>query len=275
MATATPRATPAASQSDRSPPRPADRARGTSTESLDTTIRLVTPERIVFLYPLAGPFRRVFAYLIDVCLLFLLVIVALVVSLLLSLGSLSGLGPALVAYFALVWGYGALCETVLNGQTPGKRALGIRVVSETGVPITGAQAVLRNLVGAVDGLIPFFYMLALASMLLTRRFQRLGDLAAGTMVVVEERQRQSGVIKIDEPDVKRLLPYLPLQIAAGPELARALSDYVTRRERFGPSLREEMAAPLARPLRARYGLPSEFRSDIVLCALYHRVFLGD
>ena len=251
------------------------RGAGKVREPLDTTVRIVTPERIVFQYPLAGPFRRVVAYLIDLVLLVALGIVATIVSLALSLGSMSGMGPALVAYFVLTWGYGAFCETVFNGQTLGKRAVGIRVVSETGVPITGAQAVLRNLVGAADGLIPFVYLVGLSSIFLSKRFQRLGDLAAGTMVVVEQRQRRVGVLRVNEPAVNALLPWLPLRIAAGPELARALSDYVKRRERFGPSLREEMAAPLARPLRVRLSLPGNAPSDAVLCAVYHRVFLGE
>jgi uncharacterized RDD family membrane protein YckC len=242
---------------------------------LDTTVRLVTPERIVFLYPLAGPFRRLFAYFIDLGALLGLVVVAVMVSLALSLGSMSGMGPALVAYFVLTWGYGAFCEAVFNGQTLGKRAVSIRVVSEQGVPITGAQAVLRNLVGAVDGPFPYCFLLGLSSMLVTARFQRLGDLAAGTMVVVEERKRRAGVVRVREPAVEALLAALPLQVAAGPELSRALSDYVKRRGRFSAPLREEMAGPLARLLRARFGLPGSASSDAVLCAVYHRVFLGE
>ncbi len=242
---------------------------------LDTTVRLVTPERIVFEYPLAGPFRRLYAYLIDLALLAALVIAAALLSWALALGSISSLGPALVAYFVLTWGYGASCEAFFNGRTLGKRALSIRVVSEQGVPITGAQAVIRNLVGAVDGFWAFFYLLGLASMLLTERFQRLGDLAAGTMVVVERRQRRAGVVRVREDAVDAVLPWLPLRIAAGQELARALSDYVKRRGRFSPPLREEMAGPLARPLRTRFGLPAGASSDAVLCAVYHRVFLGE
>ena len=89
---------------------------------IDATVRLMTPERIVFDYPLGGPFRRFTAYLVDLCLLSLLVVAAIVVSLSLSLGASSGLGPALIAFFLLTWGYGAFCEGVFNGQTPGKRA---------------------------------------------------------------------------------------------------------------------------------------------------------
>jgi hypothetical protein len=64
-------------------------------------------------------------------------------------------------------------------------------------------------------------------------------------------------------------------VAAGPELARALSDYVRFRGRVGPDAREDMAVHLALPLRRRYALPKEASNDAVLCAVYHRVFLGE
>ncbi len=250
-------------------------AAGLTGTPIDATVRLMTPERIVFEYPLGGPFRRFTAYLVDLCLLALLVAGAAAVSLLLSLGAASGIGMALVAYFLLSWGYGAFCEGVFNGQTPGKRALGLRVLSERGVPITGAQAVLRNLVGAVDGLVPFCFMVGLSSMLLSGKFQRLGDLAAGTMVIVEQRRPRLGLLRIQEPWVRAVIDRLPVRIAAGSNLARALSDYVRRRHRFSRAQRQEMAEPLARPLRARFGLAPSEPADIVLCAIYHRVFLGE
>jgi uncharacterized RDD family membrane protein YckC len=243
-------------------------------EPLDTKVRLVTPERIVFQYPLAGPFRRFCAYLVDLGLWLLLVIVALMLSVLLSLGSAAGLGLFFVAYFVLTWGYGAACEGLFNGRTLGKRVLGIRVVSDRGVPINGAQAVLRNLVGVVDGL-PFFFLPGLSSMILTRKFQRLGDLAAGTMVVSEARRRRVGRARGGGPGVESVLPWLPVRVAAGPDLTRALSDYVRFRGRVAPGRREEMAAHLAGPLRLRHGLPQEASNDAVLCAVYHRVFLGE
>jgi uncharacterized RDD family membrane protein YckC len=244
-------------------------------EPLDCVVRLVTPERIVIAHPLAGPARRFVAYLIDLVLLGAMVFVAFVISLVLSFGTTAGLGPAMLALFLLTWGYGAFCEGLFNGQTVGKRAMRIRVVSERGVPISGAQAILRNLVGTVDGLVPFFFQIALVSMILTRKFQRLGDLAAGTMVVFEERRWRRGIAKIGGPDVEALLPWLPGRIAAGSDLARVLSDYVEARRRFGPLRRAEMAEPLARPLRKRFGLREQHPADVVLCAVYHRVFMGD
>jgi uncharacterized RDD family membrane protein YckC len=242
---------------------------------LDTLVRVNTPERIVFDYPMGGPFRRACAYLVDLAFLLVLVVGVFVVAMFMAAGTSAGLGPALVGYFVVTWGYGAFCEGVFNGQTLGKRALGLRVISELGVPITGAQAVLRNLVGAVDGLLPFFFLLGLASMMLTRKFQRLGDLAAGTMVIIEERRPRLGLVRTRDRQVLAVLDRLPVRIAAGPRLARALSDYVRRRHRFGPGLREELAEPLARPLRQRFGLTRSDEADTVLCAVYERVFLGE
>jgi uncharacterized RDD family membrane protein YckC len=244
-------------------------------EPLDCIVRLVTPERIVIAHPLAGPSRRFMAYLIDQLLLIVLLLLALLISLVVTMGSQSALGPFLIAYFVLTWGYGAFCEGLFNGQTVGKRTMRLRVVSERGVPISGAQAVLRNLVGSVDGLVPFFYQTALASMVLSSKFQRLGDLAAGTMVVVEERRWRRGVTRIDDPEVAALLPWLPRRIAAGSDLARVLSDYVGARHRFGPLRRAEMAEPLARPLRKRFGLSGQYAADTVLCAVYHQIFVGE
>lgn len=251
---------------------------------LDTTVRLVTPERIVFQYPLAGPFRRYVAYLLDLFLVSFLVAVAALAIVVLSFGARSSGGPILVAYFVLFWGYRGVCEALFNGQTVGKRLLGLRVVSEQGVPITGAQAILRNVVGALDGTVPYLLrpdltslllLTGLTSMLLTRKFQRLGDLAAGTMVVVEAGRGRSGLLRVNEPGVASVLPWLPLRVEAGQELARALSDYVRHRARLPRGRREEIAEHLARPLRARYGLPANVPADLVLCAVYHRVFVGE
>ena len=177
--------------------------------------------------------------------------------------------------FVLTWGYGAFCEGLFNGQTVGKRAMGIRVVSERGVPISGAQAVLRNLVGSVDGVVPFFYQTALASMMLSSKFQRLGDLAAGTMVVVEERRWRRGVTRIDDPEVAALLA-----LASGPDRRRFGPGARPVRLRRGSGPLRPHAAPRwpsrwRRPLRKRFGLARAIPADAVLCAVYHRVFVGE
>ena len=151
-------------------------------------------------------------------------------SLFVTMGSQAGIGPFLLAYFVLTWGYGAFCEGLFNGQTVGKRAMGIRVVSERGVPISGAQAVLRNLVGSVDGLVPFFYQTALASMILSSKFQRLGDLAAGTMVV----DRRAALAARGHPD-RRSRGCRPAPLAAQPDRRRFRPGPRPFRLRRGPA----------------------------------------
>jgi uncharacterized RDD family membrane protein YckC len=242
---------------------------------LDTRVRLVTPERIVFEYPLAGPFPRFCAYLIDQVCVLLIFLASVVALLVLSLGSESSVGLMLVVYFLLSWGYGAFMEGVFNGRTIGKSLTGLRVVTARGVPVSGVQAIVRNVVGAFDGLIPGVYLPGLASMFLTRKFQRLGDLAAGTMVVREERRGRLAIIQVHEPAARALIARLPVRLAAGPRLTRALSDYVGHRQRFGEARRAEMAEPLARPLRAWLGIGDDVSADVVLCAVYHRVLVGE
>lgn len=256
------------------PPTAADESSRAAEPALDTTVRLVTPERIAFEYPLAGPFHRALAYLIDLVVMLVLAYIFFFLTMILSFGSSSALGLFFAFLFALMYGYGAFWEGIFNGQTPGKRALSLRVVSDQGVPITGAQAVLRNVLWTFDGL-AFGYIPAVACMILTGKFQRLGDLAAGTMVMIERRPARGAIIPVNERAVRELADLLPPRIDAGPELSRALGDYVRSRARFGKPRREEMAERLARPVRKRYGLPADSSADAVVCAMYHRVFLGE
>jgi uncharacterized RDD family membrane protein YckC len=243
---------------------------------IDTTARLVTPERIVFEYPLAGPFVRLLAYGLDLALWLGLWAAGQALAFGLSAGEEeTAQGIALVVLFVLYWGYGAVFESLWNGQTPGKRVLRLRVVSVEGAPITAGQALVRNLLWAVEGLIPLGCLPAFGAAALTRRFQRLGDLAAGTMVVAEAQPLPARMPTLKDPDVRALLPSLPRKVEVGSQVARALADYVKRRKRFGFARREEMAAPLADPLRERYALPADARGDTILGAFYQRVFVEE
>jgi uncharacterized RDD family membrane protein YckC len=241
----------------------------------DTVVHVITPERITFEFLIAGPFMRFAAYLIDQVIILLLRLVLSLVAIVATLGSESGIGLSLVIYFLLSWGYGAFCEGIFNGRTIGKRLMMLRVVAEQGVPISVTQAVVRNLLGVVDGPLPFGFLPGLTSMVLSSRFQRLGDLAAGTMVVIEPRPKQREIVRVDEPGIAAVVRQLPLRIAASSEMTRALGDYVRTRNRFGPTRRAEMAEPLAGPLRDRFGLSPEAPADAVLCGVYHRVFMGE
>ena len=169
---------------------------------LDTSIEIVTPENIAFQYRVAGPFRRLPAYLIDLVIRFVVAAVGMYCLVLsfhaIGLGE-AGLGVGLALWFIVAWFYGGVFETYFNGQTPGKRMMHIRVVSADGQPIAGWQAVLRNVLRFVDGQPMFSYQVGLVAASCNRRFQRLGDLVCGTMVVVEDRQRLDGVMRIGDP----------------------------------------------------------------------------
>ena len=109
---------------------------------LDTRIEVVTPENISFEYRVAGPFRRYLAYLIDLTLrTFVFVLLYFAVMLPFSAVGLYGFGFAIVViiWFISSWFYGGLLETYWNGQTVGKRLLGIRVLTMDGQPINGLQ----------------------------------------------------------------------------------------------------------------------------------------
>jgi uncharacterized RDD family membrane protein YckC len=245
---------------------------------LDTSIEIVTPENIAFRYQVAGPFRRLPAYLIDLAIRFGVgMVVLFVFSILSVLIDMPGLGMAgvLIAWFLLAWFYGGMFETFWNGQTPGKRLMQIRVLTAEGRPINGLQAVMRNLLRAIDCQPAMLYMIGLGVATANDRFQRVGDLACGTMVVVEERHWFRGVIRIDEPEARRLAGQIPADFQASRTLARALATYVQRRRFFPWGRRMEIARHLGEPLRERFGLPLDTNLDDLLSAAYHRTFITD
>lgn len=240
---------------------------------IDTSIQIVTPENIAFRYQLAGPFQRLPAFLIDFG-----VRVATMLAVAIALAILgfisSGLAWVLLllAYFVLSWFYGVLFETYFNGQTPGKRVLDLRVLTDQGRPINGEQAVLRNLFRLADISFPLVSLIAASC---SRRFQRLGDLVAGTIVIVEESRRLTHVVDFSEPGVAELVSSLPVDMRITRDMAHCLQSYVNRRHRLNSSQRTEIAGHLAVPLLTIYGLPNTTDHDMLLCAMYCRAFVGD
>ncbi len=247
-------------------------------QQLDNAIEIVTPENIAFRYQVAGPFRRLPAYLIDLLIRGMMFVVgAIFVALVFGFVGLPGLGAGLtlVLWFTLEWFYGGLFETFWNGQTPGKRLMRIRVLSVDGQPINGLQAVLRNVLRALDQQPVIFSLVGLVTASLNDRFQRMGDLACGTMVVIEERQWFRGVIRLDDPEAIRLAGQIPPSFQASPTMARALAAYVERRGNILPMRRLEIAWHLAEPLREKLDLPPGTDPDMLLCGLYQRTFITD
>jgi uncharacterized RDD family membrane protein YckC len=245
---------------------------------LDNRIDIVTPENIAFHYQVAGPFRRLPAYLIDLMIrIGLAVVTMLVLWFCFSMVGLPdiGVGAGLICWFVLSWFYGGLFETFWNGQTPGKRLMEIRVLSIDGQPINGMQAVMRNVLRAVDGWPFCLYVVGLIAAGMNNRFQRLGDLACGTMVVIEEPKWFHGVVRITEPAAIQLAAQIPAGFPVDRGLARGLASYVQRRGNFAWPRRLEIARHLGEPLLARLALPPATDPDLLLAALYHRTFIGD
>ena len=239
-----------------------DPSRGAS-EPLDTALVLVSPENIAFEYRLAGPAPRSLAFLID---LMLLVAVAGVTLFVVSVsGQMALLGFYLAGLFFLWWGGSAAVEVLGNGQTPGKRAVGIRVVSDDGLSINVSQSILRNLLRVIDVAPPF--MPGVVSMIVTPRMQRLGDLAAGTIVVVDRRVTAAGPPRVDRgPNLAADL--VPAGFSPPLALVEALADYVGRRRVLGPARRQEIAALAATRLAAAWGTATAGDDDALLCAVY-------
>jgi uncharacterized membrane protein SpoIIM required for sporulation/uncharacterized RDD family membrane protein YckC len=162
-------------------------------QTLDAVVDVETPEQVVFSYTVAGIGSRAAAALIDY-LLTALAIIAIITAAVTFLGStrtriVSG-GPWVIAIliaslFALFWGYYVLFEALWDGQTPGKRRLGLRVVRDGGYSITFAASAVRNLMRIVDLQPGLSYGIGMISAILSPSGKRLGDYAAGTIVVRE------------------------------------------------------------------------------------------
>lgn len=213
-------------------------------EALDTIARVDSPEQVRFEYRVAGPARRALAYLVD---LLIKTLVLVVLGVLLALGGmdfdgLTGwtMGLYAVVAFGLEWGYGVLFESMTGGRTPGKRAMKLRVVKEGGHPINFMDALLRNLLRAADFL-PSVYALGVVVMGLDSRFRRLGDLVAGTMVVVEERSYLGAAVQLRPPPTDQEMAAMPSGARLSAAERDALDLFVRRLDRLAPARADELA----------------------------------
>ena len=197
---------------------------------LDTARDVPTPEGIELSLRLAGPSARALAWLID-----LVVRVAVIAALGTVLGVLGkfGMGLILIIWFALEWLYPTAFEVWFAGATPGKRSLGLVVLHDDGTPIRLPASFTRNLLRAVD-FMPVLYGFGLVSMLLSREFKRLGDIAAGTVVVYREAASQHAAV----PHAPPIPPPQPLPLSE----QRAILDLATRSSSLTAERAEELAA---------------------------------
>ncbi|MFN9436810.1 MAG: RDD family protein [Planctomycetota bacterium] len=263
--------------------------------AIDLTAKVITPENIQFEYRIAGPFRRLPAFFSDLVIRAgILIAVSIAIGCSGILQSLAipaslGLVAVTLSYFILDWFYGLIFETYWNGKTPGKWLAKIQVISADGRPISAYQARLRNFLRGAD-LAPFLSLqvfdasfppayviptglVAFFCMAFTSRYQRLGDLAAGTMVIVDERAWIPPAVKFEDARVESLAAYIPPNFRMTRTMGRAVALYVERRGRIAVSRRRELASILATPLMEQFGFRDDTSPDLFLCSLYYREFV--
>jgi uncharacterized RDD family membrane protein YckC len=230
--------------------------------------RVVTPERVSLEYGIAGIGSRGAAIIVDtllqaVCLLVVGLALAAGVAILgePSQGTAVAVFAAFgLAVFVVANGYFMLFEIIWNGQTPGKRLVGLRVLREDGYPIRSVDSVVRNLVRIVDWL-PLLYSIGVLVMLLNRRSRRLGDFAGGTIVVREGGRGGWPVVAPTATDAAVTLGEAPRGYALSGADATLVRDFLVRREAMDPAARGDLARRLASVLARRYHLSFTPGSD--------------
>jgi uncharacterized RDD family membrane protein YckC len=222
-------------------------------------LKIDTPEQIALELPLAGIGSRFLAIAIDTLIQVALgFLVALIFFGVLGLGAgmvwfvPRMLGPALGIFilFAIYWGYFAIFESVWNGQTPGKRLAGIRVIKESGRPINAFEAIGRNLMRVVD-FMPAIYGVGLVCMMCNRQSRRLGDFVAGTVVVHEkptEEIRPTWNTSADSAPASSAMK----QVTA--EELVLIETYLSRRFELDPDVRMRTAIQIADRIKLKTGL---------------------
>jgi uncharacterized RDD family membrane protein YckC len=199
---------------------------------IDTLHFVETPEGVRVALRLAGPVPRALAFGVDASLRSFAYLVA-AIPLTVALPRL-GLAILLLVIFVGEWFYPVLFEVLADGQTIGKRAVGIRVVHEDGTRIRWSASLLRNLLLWADAM-PGTYLVGLASMLASERFRRLGDLAAGTLVIHTGAPPHAPAAPIAAAP-------MPPPIPLGVDEQRAVVAYAERAALLSPARAEELAA---------------------------------
>jgi uncharacterized RDD family membrane protein YckC len=217
-------------------------------------LTIATPEGVDLELTLAGVGSRFTSALIDY-LIQLVILIALALVLGLGVGlkaNASGYAAAIwvVLGFLLFVGYDIAFEVLASGRTPGKRLNGLRVVVENGGPVTFPASAVRNVLRLID-LLPGTYLVGIVSILVSSRNQRLGDHAAGTLVVRERKVLPpEPVLRSYRGDV-----HAPAwdTSAIGVDELTAVRAFLARRDSLTADARAQLAAELARRLRPKLG----------------------
>jgi uncharacterized RDD family membrane protein YckC len=237
---------------------------------MERSVEVSTGESVAFSYELAGLGSRFLAVFIDLT---IQVSVAVVVVVLLiwagstipdlrasarltrtdKIAEAIAIGLVVFAMFLLFFGYFIFFETVWNGRTPGKRALGIRVVRDGGFPVDFSSALVRNCVRVVEAMLGF-YAISAACALLSPQNRRLGDMAAGTIVVRDSAAQErpsASELRTDDPLVREL-----------PDSERDLVlRYVERRASLADAPRRALARSIAALVRPKLAASFQHLDD--------------
>jgi uncharacterized RDD family membrane protein YckC len=220
-----------------------------------------TPEGIEFRMQLAGPMSRFLAWLLDAfCVLAALVIVSQALRILSLFSESTSMALSVMLSFVISMGYGLCFEWFWRGQTLGKRLMHLRVLDHEGLKLTFSQVVVRNLMRALDGL-PLFYLVGGIASALSSKAQRLGDLAANTIVVrvAETRVPDLEALVVDKYNSLREYPHLAARLRkqVTADEAALLLQSLMRRDNFSPESRENVFARLANHFKSVVPYPQE------------------
>ena len=225
---------------------------------------IVTPEAVPLDLDTAGLGSRGIAQILDTLVQIGVLLAFVLIAAGFGLEGAAQVAVLLLASLVAFWGYYFVFEGLWNGQTPGKRAQRIRVVRADGQPIGWTEVLVRNLLRIVD-LLPAYYLVGAVSIIVTRHSQRLGDLAAGTIVVHERKAALPSpfvVAPLPPVAVDGTAPDLPFDAAAVTEaqydLARA---FLQRRVELDETARRSLAANVASSLRTSLGVAPGYRPD--------------
>ena len=209
---------------------------------LDTLTLVETPEGIALHLRSAGIMPRASAWAIDAMIrVGILWVVAMVIGL---LGE-SGVGIYLIVVFVLLWIYPVLFEVLRDGQTPGKKAMRLRVINANGTPVTWIASIVRNLMRTVD-VLPLCYAFGLVACLVDSHSRRLGDLVAGTLVVYAETPAKPSAA----PDVPAV--HAPVALPRGERAA--IVEFAERAAQLTPERQRELAELLPMLTQSRGSL---------------------
>lgn len=230
------------------------------------TLQIRTPEGIVFSHQLAGPVVRFVAWAVDLmCVMAMVMLLSWLMILVHIVSSNFGTALSAIGYFVISIGYGIACEWVWRGQTVGKRLMRLRVVDAEGMRLQFNQIVMRNLLRFVDSL-PATYLVGGLVCWFNKKCQRLGDIAANTIVI--------RIPRVAEPDLDQLLagkfnslrqyPHLAARLRqnVSPSEAAVALQALLRRDELDPVARVELFGELATHFRAKVDFPAEATDGI-------------